>query len=53
MGADEKIEQHSGAATLGAVTLKYLAGEKQCYAWNLYELKPSAGKPRSTSSICV
>jgi hypothetical protein len=45
MGADEKIGQHSGAATtLGAVTLKYLAGEKQCCAWTFYEIKPTAGK---------
>jgi hypothetical protein len=45
MGADKKIGQHSGAVTaVGATTLKHLAGEKQRGAWNLYELKPSAGK---------
>jgi hypothetical protein len=45
MGADKKIGQHSGpATTAGAISLKHLAGEKQRGAWNLYELKPSAGK---------
>jgi len=45
MGADKKIGQHSGpATTMGVITLKHLAGEKQRGARNLYELKPTRGK---------
>src|SRR6516165_2376306 len=45
MGADKKIGQHSDpAATVSAIALKHFAGEKRRGAWNLYELKPSAGK---------
>ena len=41
MGADKKIGQHSSATTtLGAITLKHLAGEKQRGPWNLCAALP-------------